>query len=53
MMKTFKEIISTEGLFRGAFKGFSLNIVKGPIANGIAFATKNLVDRKIFHHKTH
>eukprot|EP00467_Chlorarachnion_reptans_P004559 CAMPEP_0114516958 /NCGR_PEP_ID=MMETSP0109-20121206/17625_1 /TAXON_ID=29199 /ORGANISM="Chlorarachnion reptans, Strain CCCM449" /LENGTH=486 /DNA_ID=CAMNT_0001697421 /DNA_START=209 /DNA_END=1669 /DNA_ORIENTATION=- len=35
---TVKTLIRTEG-FAGLFKGFSLNVVKGPVAIGISFAT--------------
>lgn len=38
VVRTFRTLLQTEGT-RGLFKGFTLNVVKGPIAIGISFAT--------------
>lgn len=39
-----RKISLEEGLFRGMYKGYTINIMKGPIANGIAFSTKFYVE---------
>lgn len=42
-----RKIGKEEGLFRGMYKGYTINIMKGPIANGIAFSTKFYIESLI------
>ena len=41
LVRTVLYIWRTEGLRKGLFKGLSINFIKGPIAVGVAFATKD------------
>uniref|UniRef100_A0A6J0SSD9 Mitochondrial coenzyme A transporter SLC25A42 isoform X4 n=1 Tax=Pogona vitticeps TaxID=103695 RepID=A0A6J0SSD9_9SAUR len=43
IIHTMQDIIRTEGLVRGLYKGLSMNWVKGPIAVGISFMTFDLM----------
>ena len=44
---TLLEVLRSEGLFRGCFKGFSMNVVKTPISSGIYFSTLEFVAPKL------
>jgi Mitochondrial carrier protein len=52
-VRTFFEMLAHEGLVKGGFKGFSLNMIKGPIANGIAFSTKHFIERELLFTAPH
>ena len=41
----FKQIHNEEGLIKGFYKGFSINVIKTPISNGIAWTIKNILNR--------
>ena len=40
-------IYHNEGLIRGFYKGFSMNLIKGPIGNGITWSSKNFLNRTL------
>ena len=42
MCGTFSEIVKKEGYRKGLFKGFSMNLIKTPIASGMAFLTYDI-----------
>jgi len=44
MLKWTEHVYQTEGL-RGLYKGFTINFIKVPIANGTAFTIKNILNR--------
>jgi solute carrier family 25 protein 42 len=44
MVETLKRIYRREGV-RGFFKGFSMNVVKGPLSVGVSFTTYDLLKR--------
>ena len=44
---TLLEVLRSEGLFRGCFKGFSMNVVKTPVSSGIYFSTLEFVAPKL------
>jgi hypothetical protein len=46
-MDMVRKIGREEGLLRGMYKGYTINIMKGPIANGIAFSTKFYIESLI------
>ncbi len=52
-VRTFYEMVRHEGPIKGGFKGFSLNMIKGPIANGIAFSTKHFIEREVLTKAIH
>lgn len=48
MLETAKKIISDPNPIRSAYKGLSLNWVKGPISVGVSFATFDLLTKQQF-----
>lgn len=38
------------GFFRGFYKGVSLNLIKGPIANSVAFMIKEKLNKNYIKH---
>jgi len=45
--QTAQAILKSEGLFRGLFKGMTMNWVKGPIAVGVSFTMNDLVKSRL------
>ncbi|KAG5672650.1 hypothetical protein PVAND_002763 [Polypedilum vanderplanki] len=45
--QTLKKVYVEEGVFRGFFKGLSMNFVKGPIATGISFASYDTIKHSL------
>jgi hypothetical protein len=46
-----KKIYNRNGVFQGLFKGFSLNILKAPLAGGTSFMIRDIFDQKFIYNK--
>lgn len=47
-IQIIKEIIlpyKTNGIIQGYFKGFSINLIKGPLANAVSFTTRDYLKK--------
>ena len=43
-------IYEKNGVFKGFYKGISLNLIKGPLANSIAFMVKEKLNKNYIKH---
>lgn len=51
MLNVGAQIYKTNGVFQGLFKGFSLNILKAPLAGGTSFMIRDIFDQKFIYNK--
>lgn len=49
MLAMGREIYLRNGVFHGLFKGFSLNILKAPLAGGTSFMIRDIFDRTFIY----
>lgn len=45
------DIYKRNGIAHGLFKGFSLNILKAPLAAGVSFMVRDILDTKFIEEK--
>jgi hypothetical protein len=46
-----KDIFQRNGISHGLFKGFSLNILKAPLAAGVSFMIRDILDTRFIQQK--
>ena len=45
-----KLIYTKNGFFRGFYKGVTLNLIKGPLSNSVAFMVKEKLNKNFIKH---
>lgn len=51
MLAMAREIYGRNGVSQGLFKGFSLNILKAPLAGGTSFMIRDIFDRAFIYRR--